>query len=65
MDYSPFNPVIWLIVAGFVAVTYLTVKITRVGRGPLTRLRCAGLTGWKGGKKYEEIRMDPDDVLSV
>jgi hypothetical protein len=27
MDYSPFNPVIWLIVAGFVAVTYLTVKV--------------------------------------
>jgi len=26
MDYSPFNPVIWLIFAGFVAVTYLTVK---------------------------------------
>lgn len=27
MDYSPFNPVIWLIMAGFVAVTYMTVKI--------------------------------------
>ncbi len=26
MDYSPFNPVIWMIFAGFVAVTYLTVK---------------------------------------
>ncbi len=27
MDYSPFNPIIWLIMAGFVAVTYMTVKI--------------------------------------
>jgi hypothetical protein len=27
MDYSPFNPVIWLIFAGFVAITYLTVKV--------------------------------------
>lgn len=27
MDYSPFNPVIWLIMAGFVAFTYMTVKI--------------------------------------
>jgi hypothetical protein len=27
MDYSPFNPAIWLIVAGFIAVTYLTVKV--------------------------------------
>jgi hypothetical protein len=26
MDYSPFHPGIWLIVAGFIAVTYLTVK---------------------------------------
>ena len=27
MDYSPFNLVIWLIFAGFVAITYLTVKV--------------------------------------
>ena len=27
MDYSPFNPVIWLIFVGFIAVTYLTVKV--------------------------------------
>ena len=27
MDYSPFNPIIWLIFAGFVAITYLTVKV--------------------------------------
>jgi hypothetical protein len=27
MDYSPFNPVIWLIMAGFVAITYLAVKV--------------------------------------
>jgi hypothetical protein len=27
MDYSPFNPVIWFIFAGFVAITYLTVKV--------------------------------------
>ena len=27
MDYSPFNPVIWLIFAGFVALTYLTVRV--------------------------------------
>jgi hypothetical protein len=26
MDYSPFNAIIWLIFAGFVAVAYLTVK---------------------------------------
>ena len=29
MDYSPFHPGIWLIVAGFIAVTYLTVKAFR------------------------------------
>jgi hypothetical protein len=27
MDYSPFHPGIWLIVAGCIAVTYLTVKV--------------------------------------
>ena len=27
MDYSPFNLVIWLIFAGFVVITYLTVKV--------------------------------------
>ena len=27
MDYSPFNPVIWFIFIGFVAITYLTVKM--------------------------------------
>ncbi len=27
MDYSPFNPVIWLIAAGVVALAYLTVKV--------------------------------------
>jgi len=27
MEYSPFNPVIWLIFAGFVAITYLTVRV--------------------------------------
>lgn len=26
MDYSPFNHVVWVIFAGFVALTYLTVK---------------------------------------
>ncbi len=27
MDYSPFNPVIWSIFFGFIAVTYLTVRV--------------------------------------
>jgi hypothetical protein len=26
MDYSPFNPYIWLIFFGFILITYLTVK---------------------------------------
>lgn len=26
MNYSPFNHVVWMIFAGFVALTYLTVK---------------------------------------
>jgi len=26
MEYSPFNAVVWLVFAGFVAVTYLTVR---------------------------------------
>jgi hypothetical protein len=27
MDYSPFNPLIWLIFAGCIVATYLTVKV--------------------------------------
>ncbi len=26
MDYSPFNPVVWLTFAGFLVVVYVTVK---------------------------------------
>lgn len=33
MDYSPLNPVIWLIFAIFIAVIYLAVKIFH-GRYP-------------------------------
>jgi hypothetical protein len=27
MDYSPFNPFIWLIFFGFMVITYLIVKV--------------------------------------
>lgn len=30
MDYSPFNPVVWGLFAGFVAVTWLTVRAYRL-----------------------------------